>query len=195
VLANVIAGLPEPLLAQMEQRDLRPRRARSHLTSAILDRFVAAGIPPRRVFARWAYGARCTPVTRAWVRGLDPWMDTVNESSAVYDVTLRRLLAADAPCRGTATAGALRACTGPIETEALLIASFGPDGSPPWHELVDAHLDTPLPAHVLCVLAAREGFPDVLARALPADRLPLPAAQSPAAARAAVAAADGQQSG
>jgi hypothetical protein len=50
---------------------------------------------------------------------------------------------------------------------------------------------------VLCVLAAREGFPDVLARALPADRLLLLAAQSPAAraAVAALAAADGRQSG
>jgi hypothetical protein len=192
VLAGVIADLPEPLLAQMEQRDLRPRRARRHLTSVILDRFVAAGIPPRKVFARWAYGAGCTPATRSWAHGLDPWMDRVNQSSAVYDATLRRLLAAGAPHRGTVTGlvGALRACTGPIETEALLISSFGQDGSPPWRVLIDAHLDMPLPRHLLCALAAREGFPEALARALPADVLPLLAAQSPAAARAAVAALD-----
>jgi hypothetical protein len=48
----------------------------------------------------------------------------------------------------------------------------------------------PLPRHLLCALAAREGFPEALARALPADVLPLLAAQSPAAARAAVAALD-----
>jgi hypothetical protein len=190
VLADVIADLPEPLLAQMEHRDLRPRRARGHLTSVVLDRFAAVGIPPRRVFARWAYGARCTPTTRAWAHGLDPRMDTVNQSSAVYDVTLRRLLAAGAPHRAAVTGlvGALRACTGPIETEALLISSVGQDGAPPWRELVDAHLDTPLPRQLLCALAAREGFPGALARALPVDMLPLLAAQSPEAARAAVAA-------
>ncbi|MEV6868722.1 hypothetical protein AB0M44_48095 [Streptosporangium subroseum] len=133
VLADVIADLSDPLLTQMERRDLHPRRTRGHLISMVLDRFVSAGIPPREIFARWAYAVPCTPATRSWARGLDPLLDQVNKRSAAYDVTLRRLLAAGSPPPG-ATAdlvGALRGCTDPIESEALLTSVLGENGSPP----------------------------------------------------------------
>ncbi|MBC6462817.1 hypothetical protein [Actinomadura sp. HBU206391] len=188
VLADVIADLSDPQLIHLERRDLGPRR--TELMSMILDRFVAAGVPPRRLFARWANGPRCTPAARSWAHGLDSALDRRNEHSAAYDVTLRRLLATGSSPQGAVVdlVSALRTCTGPIEAEAMLTSAVGQDGSPPWDELIHAHLDSPLPAHLLCTLAAREGFPATLARALPADRLPLIAAQSPAAARTAVTA-------
>ncbi|WP_440098660.1 hypothetical protein [Streptosporangium sp. H16] len=191
VLADVIADLPDPLLAHMERRDLHPRRTRGHLTSMVLDRFVSAGIPPRTLFARWAYNTQaCTPATRAWAHGLNPLLDRANERSAAYDVTLRRLLAAGSspPVAASDLVGALRACADPIESEALLTSVLDENGSPPWRELVDAHHDSALPPHLLCALAAREGFPETLAQALPADLLPILAGQSPAAARTAVTA-------
>ncbi|MDP9848776.1 hypothetical protein [Streptosporangium lutulentum] len=191
VLAEVVAHLPDVLLTHMERRDLHPRRTREHLISMVLDRFVAAGIPPRGLFARWVYYTVWrTPAARSWAHGLDPLLDEANKRSAAYDVTLRRLLAAGSPPSGAASdlVGALRACTDPIESEALLTSVLGENGSPPWRELIDTHRDAALPPHLLCTLAAREGFPETLARALPADLLPLLAGQSPAAARVAVTA-------
>ncbi|WP_440081753.1 hypothetical protein [Streptosporangium sp. LJ11] len=191
VLADVIAGLPDPLLAHMERRDLHPRRTGGHLTSMVLDRFVSAGIPPRALFARWACNTpACTPATRAWAHGLNPLLDRANKRSAAYDVTLRRLLAAGSspPVAASDLVGALRACADPIESEALLTSALGENGSPPWRELLDAHRDSALPPHLLCALAAREGFPETLAQALPAGLLPILAGQSPAAARTAVTA-------
>ncbi|WP_371782840.1 hypothetical protein [Streptosporangium subroseum] len=190
VLADAVADLSDPLLTHMERRDLHPRRTREHLISMVLDRFVSAGIPPRGLFARWAYTTRSTPATRSWAQGLDPLLDEANKRSAAYDVTLRRLLAAGSPPPGAVSdlVGALRACADPIESEALLTSVLGENGSPPWHELIDAHRDSALPTHVLCTLAARGGFPETLAQALPADLLPMLAGQSPAAARTAVTA-------
>ncbi|MGI5230610.1 hypothetical protein [Actinoallomurus sp. CA-142502] len=185
VLADVIAGLADPVLEDMYDRDLARLRTREHLAGMVVDRLVAAGVPPRPVFARWTYGAMATPATRAWAHGLNWMLDQVNESRAGYDVTLRRLLAARLPRPGAVTdlAGALHACAGAVEAEALLTAMYGPDGSPPWHGLVLAHHDTPFREPVLCVLAAREGLPAALAEDLPARDLLLLAAHSRAAAR------------
>ncbi|GLY87489.1 hypothetical protein [Actinoallomurus iriomotensis] len=185
VLADVIAGLADPVLEGMYDRDLARLRTREYLTGMVVDRLAAAGVPPRPVFARWTYGAMATPATRAWAHGLNWMLDQVNESRAGYDVTLRRLLAARLPRPGAVTdlAGALHACAGAVEAEALLTAMYGPDGSPPWHGLVLAHHDTPFREPVLCVLAAREGLPEALAEDLPARDLLLLAAHSRAAAR------------
>ncbi|MFC7647528.1 hypothetical protein ACFQX6_48700 [Streptosporangium lutulentum] len=91
----MVAHLPDVLLTHMERRDLHPRRTREHLISMVLDRFVAAGIPPRGLFARWVYYTVWrTPAARSWAHGLDPLLDEANKRSAAYDVTLRRLLAA-----------------------------------------------------------------------------------------------------
>jgi hypothetical protein len=89
-------------------------------------------------------------------------------------------------------AGELRTCDGPTEAEAVLMAALGADGSPPWPDLVRAHRDAPWPAYLLCVLAARAGFPETLVRALPRDRPPLLAVRSPAIALAAVTSANGE---
>ncbi|WP_285632543.1 hypothetical protein [Actinoallomurus iriomotensis] len=185
VLADVIAGLADPVLEDMYDRDLARLRTREYLTGMVVDRLVAAGVPPRPVFARWTYGAMATSATRAWAHGLNWMLDQVNESRAGYDVTLRRLLAARLPRPGAVTdlAGALHACAGAVEAEALLTAMYGPDGSPPWHGLVLAHHDTPFREPVLCVLAAREGLPAALVEDLPARDLFLLAAHSRAAAR------------
>lgn len=133
VLADAVADLSDPLLTHMERRDLHPRRTREHLISMVLDRFVSAGIPPRGLFARWAYTTRSTPATRSWAQGLDPLLDEANKRSAAYDVTLRRLLAAGSPPPGAVSdlVGALRACADPIESEALLTSVLGENGSPP----------------------------------------------------------------
>ncbi|MGK5557134.1 hypothetical protein ACSNOI_36550 [Actinomadura kijaniata] len=192
VLAEVVAGLPDRTLDAMAE-PARNLRARGVLTGMIVDRLAASGTPPREPFARWAFGSSCEPATRVWAHGLHPSLDSSNRNAAVYDVRLRRLLAARFPARRpTDLVAALRSCPDAIRAEALLTAACGTEGSPDWRALVRAQRRRSLPDHVLGALVARAGFPARLARALPTRGSiglhQMVAAQSPEAARAAVTA-------
>ncbi|GAA0701206.1 hypothetical protein GCM10010193_65030 [Kitasatospora atroaurantiaca] len=156
----------------------------------ILDRLQQAGVPPRELFAGWAFQTFLrTGAVRAWLYGLHERLDRDTDHSAHHDVGLRRLLARHRPPRPALAdpVAALRRCLGPVEAQAVLDAAYGDTAAPPWPELVRAHAAEPLPGPVLCALAARPGFPDALAGALPPDQLFWLSAQSPAAARTALA--------
>ncbi|MFJ1708451.1 hypothetical protein [Kitasatospora sp. NPDC088346] len=189
VLADLVARFDDSALAAAAEPVLR-QRARSHLLHLVLDRLQQAGVPPREPFARWAYSTHArTPTVCAWLYGLHGGLDDATDDSAHHHEGLRRLLARRTPARPLATdpITALRRCGGPVEAQAVLDAAYGERAAPPWPELVDAHDAEPLPGPVLCVLAARPGFPDALAAALPPTHLFRLSAGSPAAARTALA--------
>ncbi|MBA8950044.1 hypothetical protein ACFQU9_38250 [Actinomadura namibiensis] len=192
VLTGAVAGLPDRTLGAMAD-PARSLRARDALTAMIVDRLAESGVPPRELFARWVYGSQCEPATRVWAHGLYSSLDSSNRSAAVYNVPLRRLLAARFPARRpTDLIAALRSCPDAIRAEALLTAACGEQGPPDWRALVRAQRRRSLPDHVLGALAGRPGFPAALARALPSRGSTglheLVATQSPEAARAAVTA-------
>lgn len=186
VLAGIVAGLPDAALAEMHDRDVRPRPARDGLTAMVLDQFAAAGVPSRLLFARWAYAApQAGAEARAWTHGLDPMLDRLTIAAAEYRPELRRRLAALVPEPAPAAdlVAALLASADAVRAEALLARAPEPL---PWDRLLGAHL----PGHVVCALAARADCPEELLRSLPADRLGLVAGHSPGAARAALKALD-----
>jgi len=189
VLADLVARFDDAELARTAERTLR-LRAPDYPVHLILDRLQQAGVPPRELFARWASGTyHRNGAVRAWLYGLHERLDRDTDHSAHHDVELRRLLALRRPSRPCVAdpVAALRRCTGPVEAQAVLDAAYGDTAAPPWPELVRAHAAEPLPGPVLCVLAGRPGFPDALAGALPPDQLFWLSAQSPAAARTALA--------
>ncbi|MFF1902759.1 hypothetical protein [Kitasatospora sp. NPDC058218] len=190
VLVAVVARYGDGELSDLADRPLRRLRAREYFARTFVDRLHEAGVPPRALFARWALGAygRAT-ATHAWLHGLDARLDHSIDHHAHADAQLRRLLVWRRPPEPPVVdvVARLRRCLGPVEAQAVLDRACGEAGHPPWPELVRAHTPAPLPEPVLCVLADRAGFPDVLARSLPRERLVQLAGHGPATARAALA--------
>ena len=182
VFADIIAALPDPEAGSHWFRRFRDARP---LKSMMLERLVAAGVPPRPVFALWVYGSHPSSEVRVWAHGHDKHLDTVNNSSAQYDVGLRTGLAAKYPHRGAVTdlVAELRASTTVVQAEAVLATQAGI----PWTVLVATHHAEPLPSVVACALASRREFPASLVEALPENLLELLAHQNPVTARAALA--------
>jgi hypothetical protein len=137
------------------------------------------------VFALWVYGSHPLSEVRVWAHGHYEHLDTVNNSSAQYDVELRTGLAAKYPHQGAVAdlVADLRGCTTAVQAEAVLATQ----ASIPWSVLVDAHHAEPLPPVVACALASRREFPAALVEALPEKLLELLAYQNPVTARAVLA--------
>lgn len=185
-LVDIIAGFTDEALVRAADRSLSGVDKRQSHFPAILERLRRADVPNREVFARWAHGYDSIPVS-VWLHGLNERLDADLLRRSHTDVELRRLLAGrrhpQPLISGLVTR--LRECPDPIEVQALLDGACR-DSETPWSDLVDAHKDTPLTPAVLCVLAARPGFPDILANALPPETLNRLAGQGPASARAAL---------
>jgi hypothetical protein len=182
VLADIVAALPD---LEAGSHWFRRSRDASPLKSMLLERLVAAGVPARRVFALWAYGSHPPSAVRVWAHGHYAHLDTVNNSSAEYDVELRTGLAAKYPHHGAVTdlVAELRACTTAVQAEAVLATQ----ASIPWTVLVDAHRAETLPSVVACALASRRDFPAALVEALPEKMLESLAHQNAVTARVALA--------
>ncbi|HEX4816255.1 MAG TPA: hypothetical protein VFV66_26230 [Nonomuraea sp.] len=190
LLVELVSGLPDDALERMWQRDLLEGSRRGDVRMRVMDRFAAAGVPPRALFAAWL--TQCAHETRAWAYGYDEGADRTTAYLALTEAGLRRRIAARFPVPGPVTdlVGALRAARDPFESEAVLSAATRDGQAPPWTELVAAHQEQPWPEHVLCVVADRPDLPRPLARALPEKLLDRVLDQSPEAARAALPALD-----
>ncbi|MEV2278803.1 hypothetical protein AB0I72_24775 [Nocardiopsis sp. NPDC049922] len=187
VLAATVARLDDEDLEHAMEESLRDVDSRQELRAPILARLRRGGVPDRAPIARWVRYARSgVHEDQAWLYGADDENDQRLSEWARTNTELCRLIAARFPRALTADlVTELRECSGPIEAQAVLDSACG-DDTTPWSELVRAHTAEPLSEPVLCVLAARPGFPDVLAHALPARRLMLLARRGATAARVAL---------
>lgn len=193
VLAAVIAGLEDKALEGAAEVFTRPNGVRigDEFLGTAVARVERAGVPARRVFARWAstcwYAWDREPAAAAWLYGLDEKLDEQLDRLASTHPRLRRRIAATQPERPPATdlVAELRANPGAVQAQLVLDASCADDT--PWTLLVEAHTAEPLPKSVLWVLAARDGIPTALVDALPTAPLSTLAGQGPWAARMALA--------
>ncbi|MGW0785068.1 tetratricopeptide repeat protein, partial [Streptomyces sp. NPDC002913] len=193
VLASVIAGLEDKALEGAAEAFTRPNGVRvgGELLGTAVAAVERAGVPARRVFARWTrtcwYAWDREPAAAAWLYGLDEKLDERLDRLARTHPSLRRRIAATQPERPPATdlVAALRANPGAVQAQLVLDASCADDT--PWAPLVEAHTAEPLPEPVLWVLAARDGIPTVLWEALPTAPLSTLAGQGPWAARMSLA--------
>ncbi|MFF8265505.1 tetratricopeptide repeat protein [Streptomyces virginiae] len=200
LLAAIIADLDDESLEQAADACTGPRGVRMGraLLATALSKLEAAGVPPRRLFARWARisldswnpGSR-NLAAAGWLYGLDEELDEgLVRLTHTHDVLRRRLTAAQ-PQRPPAKdlVAELRANPGPVQAQLILDISCAEDT--PWTQLVEAHTAEPLPDSVLWVLAARPGFPAALTPSISPNRLSGElsdlAVQGPDAARVALA--------
>ncbi|MGW2089543.1 hypothetical protein [Streptomyces sp. NPDC001880] len=191
VVVAVVAELDDEELRRAAEDSWHGVRYQHAFRSTVTLPLHAAGVPPRALFARWAAWGRSS-VDCLWLYGLDERLDESLVAEADRDPVLRRGLAALRRPRplGTDPVAELRTCTDSVAAQAVLDGACG-DTTTPWPALVRAHAAESLPRSVLCALAARPGFPDVLAQALPGPSRFHWSTHGPAAARAALAVIDG----
>lgn len=200
LLAAIIADLDDESLERAADACTGPRGVRMgrDLLATALARLEAAGVPPRRLFARWARMSldSWSPGSRhlaaaGWLYGLDEKLDEGLLRLTRTHAVLRRRIAAAQPQRPPAKdlVAELRANPGPVQAQLILDGSCAEDT--PWTRLVEAHTAEPLPDSVLWVLAARPGFPAALTPGISPNRLSGElrdlAVQGPEAARLALA--------
>ncbi|MFD0344081.1 hypothetical protein ACFVH0_36345 [Streptomyces sp. NPDC127117] len=193
VVVAVVAGLGDEELQQAAEDSWRGVRNEPSFRSAVTLQLRAAGVPPRTLFARWAAPYRSS-ADCLWLYGLDEGLDERLVQAADRDRELRQGLAAlrrPLP-RSIDLVAELRDCTDAVAAQTVLDGGCG-DTTTPWPELVRAHAAEPFPLSVLGTLAARPGFPDVLAQALPSWTRFYWSTHSPAAARATLSATSSAQ--
>ncbi|MFE3559431.1 hypothetical protein ACFXKW_31935 [Streptomyces sp. NPDC059193] len=166
VLASVVADLDDESLERAVHPCTRGVRMGHLLVAVALSRLEAAGVPPRRLFARWAreslFPWNRETAAAGWLYGLDEKLDEWLVELARTHAGLRRQLAAGQPQQPPAEdlVAALYANPGPVQAQLLLDGRSADDT--PWALLVEAHTAEPLPDSVLWVLASRPGFPAAL---------------------------------
>lgn len=123
VLAAIVAELDDDALDRALSTGFARVRVRGGLLAIALSRLGQAGVPPRRLFARWARGLRGREIAVAdWLYGPDEKLDEKLVQLAVTHPDLRRRLAAAQPQRPPAAdlVAGLRSGADPVQPQLVL---------------------------------------------------------------------------